>query len=284
MRLILPDTNPRAQPSVIIRRPWTRPPQTAVTPNYALPYGSSIKTLWHGKFTGFNLAGDVASNLGTGISNVPGVYGIATQFSGSGTGRPTFTSTGSGEATFVVVADITAPADLDRLFSQYNGSGSPGQYDLFYATANGAFLFESRATVASNVKKLDGVSTFTGCLVISVVGNEDPIAYLNGNSVTLSNISNPSGSIQSASNIFTIGGRADVTTRQVGGNIYMAAHIAKAVNERIACNLSINPWQLFAPQTRRIWVPASYQQGFPQPMSLTAGNLSSTGADLTTTT
>ena len=236
---------------------WGGQPDGVASPVQDGPF-SAPALLWNAATPRINLANGVTpTGDGTGVSERAGPYGKEADFSGSGTGRFIFPTAPEQDAvTFAIEARIDSVADLDRLVSGYNGAGS-GKYDI-YVDGSPVWVFQVlRATTNAMFLFTAGLGpTFIGTLVISYVLGGTPNVFFNGAAVTVTTYAAGSGATVASSNVLSIGGRADITSRQLDGGISTVWRLDRALPAPVARELSqpgAMPRLLYEP--RRIIVP-----------------------------
>lgn len=236
---------------------WGGQPDGVASPVQDGPF-SGPALLWNAATPRINLANGVTpTGDGTGVSERAGPYGKEADFSGSGTGRYIFATAPEQDAvTIAIEARVDSTTDLDRLVSAYNGAGS-GKYDI-YVDATPRWVFQVlRATSNAMFLFTAGLgSTFQGTLVISYVLGGTPEVFFNGAKVTVSTYVAGSGATVASSNVLSIGGRADITSRQLDGGISTVWRLDRALPAPVARELSqpgAMPRLLYEP--RRIIVP-----------------------------
>lgn len=242
---------------------WGGQPDGVASPVQDGPF-SAPALLWNAATPRINLANGVTpTGDGTGVSERAGPYGKEADFSGSGTGRYIFATAPEQDAvTIAIEARVDSTATLDRLVSAYNGAGS-GKYDI-YVDAIPLWIFQVFRATTNGMFALDAglPPTFRGTLVISHTLGATPKAYFNGNELSVSVMSAGSGATVASSNLLGIGGRPDLTTRQLDGGISTVWRLDRALPASAAQMLS-EPGALsrllYEPQ--RIWVPVSAAGG-----------------------
>lgn len=235
---------------------WGGQPDGVARPVQEGPF-SGPALLWNAATPRINLANGVTpTGDGTGVSEIVGPYGKEADFSGSGTGRYIFATAPEQDAvTIAIEARVDSTTNLDRLVSAYNGAGS-GKYDI-YVDANPLWIFQVLRATTHGMFFISGLSpTFRGTLVVSHTLDATPKAYFNGNELSVSVISAGSGATVASSNLLGIGGRPDVTTRQLDGGISTVWRLDRALPASAAQMLSL-PGALsrLLYEPRRIYIP-----------------------------
>ena len=167
---------------------------------------------------------------------------------------------GTGDFTFVAFANPSAGAGVQHILAQKNDAGgSPFAQTALCAnsTASGVssagefalLTFNSTASGVSAVGAVDG----KWHLWVGVRRGTSHEIYKDG--ILLASASATAKNISQASRYTAIGSRGNGTTESFDKNVAMAAGFNRALLPNEISNL--NPWKIFAPVSRAIWVPTS---------------------------
>jgi len=267
--------------SLILRRPWTRQPQVAAPPvGSYLPDGVWIpaygKTLWtpRGRLAattatttetvsaaGRAIKGDASSRVLNWV--IPGVLSTSVLVQAA-----VFTVTSNG-------ANKTAAGLGDNALVSGGLYAGVGQY------TSGRISSWSRGGQASSDGPIDGPTAAAGlvyCVIRIDRSVTDHVMFVNG--VRYSSVANTSNFPANYGN-WSIQSCVRATTPIYASDdpVSLAWYANKDPGDSWAQDWSLNPWKLFAPLPRRIWVPAAAASGLPT-LSLSTfvpGSLATTG-------
>jgi hypothetical protein len=233
--------------SLLLPRRFYNQPQGAVTVD-SNGIGSGLMVAFNAALPHINLAnGQIETQGGgTGISRVIGTDGQRIALTGSGTGKHTFPiHNESDEITLITSGNVTGADTLDRFYSNYNGAGAPGRYDVYFD--GGEWIFQAFASTTSGQWKLItfGSGTLNGVSVFRYKFGATPSLTVNGVAQSFTVIGTLSGSQPAANGIATCFGRPDVTTRQPAGNFLFQYAWNRLLTDSEVAAISDNPYQIF---------------------------------------
>ena len=252
--------------ALIAKAPWTSQPQL---PTLGAPEFRSVTTLASHNFAN------------TGTTRNARKSGIVHSSNGSSTYLNRSIAVGAAPEKFVVAyfrrtaaAGISAViyslgenASTGSLIALRGSVNSGGISLLYRATATGAF-FEV-GSGATSIVPLDTDVCVVG--VLPSYSSADAYVYVNGIKYnTVLSAGAPSGN--ATLGFETIGAdRRSAVSLFYPADVYAVGH-GGAIAEHRARHLSLNPWEMFVPQQRRIWVPGD-----------TVVTIARPGSDITTT-
>jgi hypothetical protein len=232
---------------LITRNPWTSQPRVPVGPNSAF----AIERLINGAF---QHPADLAKNapitwLGGAIPSPrkPGVFGVGLNNNSAVTNGvvtvPSWTNT-TNEASFCLVLHPPNGAS-DKSIWEF-GSASGDEFP-FSGQAYFDVGWSSRWALAVNAPS--GATFGDPVVLVFTVKNGEQKAYWNGK-LWVSN---------TLTGGFTLPSTLTFSKQVTGGGcvFFAGAAASRAWNAVEAASIGQNPWQLFAPLQRTIWVPAS---------------------------
>lgn len=245
--------------SFIRHVPWTRQPQTAVSVNPAHPFAKGLKAL--------RLSSTQQSFgtlfRGTRATTERSITGEGVGEIGTPTGSPTFTTAQISSPFFYwavyAILDGSVGGDLAYPFAV---TSSPGDYIHFETTHYATHALIMRNYVGPAVTGSTVASGWViGGVYVSVFRSlsntsHDVNTYMIGNAT----------SISSGTSTTDISGISfqDFGSPIFGGTVsgrrrplLMGGLSSGAISDSDVAAFVKNPWQLFAPITRRIWVPQS---------------------------
>lgn len=254
--------------ALIARAPWTSQPQL---PTLGAPEFRSVTTLASHNFAN------------TGTTRNARKSGIVHTSNGSSTYLSKSIAVRSGQALFLAAYFRRTAADTagnavysfgenaatGSLLGLRTGAGGfAGSMGITYRAAALGPFFE----VGTNT--VNTIPVGTDVCVVGVVpslSSADAYLYINGIKYnTVLAAGSPSGS--ALFSFETIGAvRRDTVASFYPADVYAVGH-GGAIAEHRARHLSLNPWEMFAPQQRRIWVPGD-----------TVVTIARPGSDITTT-
>jgi hypothetical protein len=257
--------------SIVTQTPWTRQPQ-GVTPlaggvnalatlNAAQSIANPGKALW--------------TPTTNGVTSEVGAAGKVLRFAGgASTGKWTTTIpsySGDVWAVFVVanIAPGSGGGSLGRIMSGFNGTTS-APIDIYVDAAGSQIVLQrSFSGVAAQYSLPTGIgTTATPAKVVvwmSATAGVAPRCWVDGVERVVSTLSASTGTVSAGNTTLCIGGRPDVTTRQLAGDVALGALLFGSIDP---VKVSLNPWQIFAPLQRRIWAGAAVVGGnFYNPIS-----------------
>lgn len=255
--------------ALILRHQRTQQPQQPVPVDRQNPFGRRAISAWlPATAAGFDVARGRDNPDTNPAGYVVGEHGVALAYPGGSLDaapqRPRLLTQSLPSTTDITIV----------LAARYYGDGARVfACSTIEAIPTSATAFD---IYVSGVKRF--TATFTGgcrkCLVVAYRTNTptvDPVVFADGVQATITK--SGTASSVSVSGNFAIGNHHSLT-RQLHADIYGAALLGMVVSPAEAKSLSDNPWQLFAPQTRRIWVPVA--SGGGTMYSITgAGNIAS---------
>jgi hypothetical protein len=147
-------------------------------------------------------------------------------------------------------AAIRIPIDCDdggsaRIFQlRFNSSNQPD----FIPFNTGGSTFAATGSAAA--------PTIRPVLLLGRVSGTSVSVWLDGVQVGSNTLTGTAATVGQASTTVTIAAGHNGGSN-FGGLIYLAGHAARAWSDAEIVSVSANPWQLFAPQQRRLWVGAA---------------------------
>ena len=97
-------------------------------------------------------------------------------------------------------------------------------------------------------------------VIFGRISNNELSVWLNGKQDATGSASGTPRTIQTSGAQLSIGSNVS-NTQPFGGQIYLCAHWPFALSDAEIASISANPWQLFAPEPRRLFVPAAVGGG-----------------------
>lgn len=174
---------------------------------------------------------------------------------GSGTGDVTlmaFSDTASaGSAGATLIGQMMSGSPFSQVQLMVNFSGQAG------VSTNGVATIEAYSGAARGYADTDssGVDGLMHCYAgIKYGSGTAHKIFIDGVSKTAATGSSGNFGIAASSRI-AVGGEAYSTSRSVIASIPFAAAWNRALSDAEIKSISNNPWQIFAPQQRNIWVP-----------------------------
>lgn len=241
-------------PSVILQTPWTRQPQVPVGVNWANPLSSALAVLAVGAdyLTPGQRGRMTIANLSPTFG--AGAAGIGPQFSG-GAQRITAGALGNTPSTegftIEVLCAFTATQNLGGVFGLEQTSGRA--LIVFNGTRN-IYFWGNSADLTSGVDwRIDGSLQHVFCT--SASGSGSPMTFYQDGKVIATGTT-PGISTISAPTV-RFGDMNQGWSATPTGNIFKAAYYRRALSGSEVATLSANPWQIFAPLQRRIWLGAA---------------------------
>lgn len=261
--------------------PWTQQPQGAVRVNPAL--GLRPEILWSAAAPSLirpDALGDVIG-LSGGVAEV-GVVLSGAGTNGYGVTRAGGDTTARNAASFVAVCRrrINGVAYHGLVGLTGQSGANQGIYVSAYDVGNEAVI------VKGGVAGMAGISELpldVWMVVVASWRQSDGRSYikaraLNGGTATLSGTATDSNSMLGGNGTYCVGRvRGDLPSWP--GDIALAFASFDWLPESLAADLLGNPWQLFAPIERRIWVPGEAPGGVPSITAVYAENITATSAD-----
>lgn len=280
---------------LILRPPRTSQPQQAVGVDPS--WRSLVPDAIVQSNNGFSALGRPLTRVGT-TTRVSTTGGMATRHLASGTNieRVRFSvrlglASGTLPVSLVVVFRTTTTTTDRTIAALGSDSGEPGN-TLFAITTGVSSASALRAIVGNSSGNASiesaAIDINDGAVhtaIVSFAGftlSSNPVdLYLDGRRVASTVISDTG-----VSNEYTwiVAGGSRRTTDLAGADCDVLAvyPILRYLPESDACNLSRNPWQLFAPEPRRLWVPSA-APATPVLSAATALNITTTSVDLRVT-
>lgn len=202
---------------------------------------------------------------GTGITTAYSKDLTLKNFSGSGTGKYQYaTNAETDKVTFIWSGYINLTnSSLARIISHYNGAGL-GRFDIYVGqgSAEGIYFQALRATTNGNWQTSNAFKVVNGIFAVTYDGSSTsniPKFYINGSlyTGTITTMNSPAGALVTAGKNISVGGRLDVTTRQLAGSLSFAAAWNRDLTAPEIFSLSQNLWQIFQPDRSAIFLPAT---------------------------
>lgn len=245
---------------LINKIPWTQQPQVPVGIDWSNPITRGM-SLCVDKERINVISGKATTVVGTKYTT--GLKGIASGFGA------TF---GAG-ATDSITTDLTAHATYRTYLSVATrnglGGGSGGRLfekrtagavvEAWYSNAGGSTLDfwkqYSGATSLLTVPAPANNKPFALAIAIdSTAPGSYPSCYKDGVKVTVSG-STSSGTVTTNADAYVIGNRTNDNARNWDGEIYLTVFWDRLLSETELASVTANPWQIFQPLQRRIFVP-----------------------------
>lgn len=244
-------------PVIITPTPWTRQPQWAVETDRAHP--SNRQTLI---LRDLSIAQPSVTRTGTVVRPTPA--GVVLGFG---------TTKGAGATDLVALPSMTFPSAMTLIFTvSRNGAGGGSFGRLFEIAAAAAWsITASSGTLAFSVPwssspiwtTTDSMPSTLTTVVLTYDGSStsnNPRVWWGGVERSFGAASPaPTGSLSSVKGTLYIGNRSD-SARAWDGEIGVVGVLGGTLTASEAAYISATtarPWQLFAPITRRIWVPSA---------------------------
>lgn len=255
--------------SIIQRVPWNIQPAAPVPPD---PYWISrgLAYVWNGRSVIYSKS--KASSTGTvtgGPKPVAGKYGIGTGFgSTSGSGStdsllgPTVTAMPSYRS-FVVFyqANSLGGSSLGRVMQSSVGNGTDASSsEGIWFQPTGISYNRSRGVGTQDLSIAVHTLVAGEWVALAVASDQTspgitPRMIVNGVAATVTPTAG-AGAFNSVSYTMMFGNRAD-GTRTFDGVLGPQLYFDSFLTDTELISLSNNPWQIFAPLPRRIWVPSA---------------------------
>lgn len=246
--------------TIINSTPWTSQPQQAVGIDWGNPINRGLvycKNL--ALETGFTKVGTkIVASEGWSALGFGATFGL-----GSTDSVETTLTTSSTARTILVlyVKNGTGGGTAGRIFDKRTVSGQVEEMQ----TGGSGMLYGGSWTGGTGLFTWAGQPTSTpvSCVVSydkSSTSNV-PIVIENGVRQSVTTSSAPSGSVITNTDPYVIGNRKNDNARNWDGTIALFAVFDRALSEQEAKSLSANPWQIFKPLPRRIFVPVSAAGG-----------------------
>lgn len=252
-----------------IALPWRQQPQCAVRPNPVFSSGA----IWLPGVQA-NLCSGIVNPLasGTGLAAGVGVRGRADVLQG-GVG-PSFgygaTLPSTQAISFVLVADQVSASDARLLGNaSYEILPAYGKLDCY---ANGGLY----SVAIGNAVSWSGALVYTHDMTDSA---NYPMAWLDGVPLTVTRTTSSSTSPIGGTTVLCNHAQSPGVARQFVGSVYLGGIFPLSFAGDVAQAISANPWQLFAPRVRRIWVPSAGGSAAPDIAFVGAENITATSAD-----
>lgn len=265
-------------PLIVTRIPRTRQPQGEVDldPRWglkpALVFAPSIGAGWV---------------YGSSLSSSAGQPGRSVVFPG-GTQTSANVATKSGgvttaqtKCTFVCVARLTSPAPYAALAGLKYSASNQGLY-----LGDTLGLGNDVGIIKGGVAALSSVPLSIGATYVIVASHRQDTGeyYVLARDVATNQVLRNSQTDTRASTAgngtYCVGSaRSDGVTGSFAGDIYLSFGSFDWLQESSGRQLLANPWQLFAPIERRIWVPGEAPGGVPSITAVYAENITATSAD-----
>lgn len=204
---------------------------------------------------------DASTYTTSGVAETAGRFGRGLQFSvgGPGTGQVLHSFADAAQFSCVVAGEFGSTGGgnaLGRVVSTFDGANG---YDLYFDGSTFdygcTFVGSGRASWSYALPSAERVSVIAISHDASSAANS-PILYVNGSRRTLTVNTAASGSRVAHGGTLGIGCRPDSTARQFEGSLYVVGAWQQALSERALADLTLNPWQLFAPRQIRVPVAA----------------------------
>lgn len=223
--------------------------------------------------------GLIFSDVRPRLANASSITGTVTEASGAG-GSGINVASGSNFFSYGTVAQIgppltmvlqyvitATPSGAGRTFG--NLSASNYGYGFGPNTTNNRVIF-SRSGVNTI---LTGASIVVGRLRTAVAVADATNCWLYEDGVLLAGPT-AHGGITAASGALRVGSDNAGTSNTAPQQMFMGAVFNRALQDAEARELSKNPWQLFRPIQRRIWVPVAGGGGISQTVAFTLEDVS----------
>lgn len=249
-------------------------PQGAVEIDWSNPLARDLR--WAGAPSSANV-----TRTGT-VSNIAAANGTAWSFTNVSSSRigSKYTPPTTGPCTLLTLLDVRAHVSNAAYIALGDRTtiGANGVSGFQFFTFNGStYSSTSIGTAAS-----DGPAVIIG----RHTGSQNLLNYrvLSGESAGFYTSSSASASPRShAAQELTFGGQGENPTRVSDCLIYLGAFWARSLAESEVAALVENPWQLFRPIQRRIWVPVAAGGATNYSLTADVGTYNLTGIDATLT-
>lgn len=239
----------------ILVRPWTVQPQVAVGVDGN--YSNKLEFLFHAPFNELIGAGGKVVDAIAG--NTPTQGGL---FAATGIVRHyaigNLNPTVSVSVMAVVVLDASSGAN-ERIFLAQEPSTPPYQGYGLFRNNTGKIAFGAGNSGSIITEATEGTGQTGGHTYIGTFDGANVILYRDG--VQVASVARSSAISYTANSVPFLGGYypgSPNTTQYLRGKTGLVAVWGnRALSPAEARTLSANPWQLFAPLSRRLWVPVS---------------------------
>ena len=235
--------------NLILPQKWTRQPQVPVEIDWSNPFGARVEYYFTPDFQGGRSRLSPSTPSG-GVTRVSGKYGIGLKGNGSSgyvAGPPNISIAGQGALTRFAVLRVGSGGSTRAILSS-GGSGG-----AMWRVANNTDLVWVKTSLNVEFTQAGILSAGEYCILISV---NNPAAnafytYKNGVLVaTTAAISTSAGGVASV-------GQSGVGSSFGDHELYLVGSLTGALSASEVAALSANPWQIFKPQPRRIFVASA---------------------------
>lgn len=235
--------------NLILPQKWTRQPQVPVEIDWSNPFGARIEYYFTPDFQGGRRRSSPSTPSG-GVTRVSGKYGIGLKGNGSSgyvAGPPDIPIAGQGALTRFAVLRIGSGGSTRAILSS-GGSGG-----AMWRVANNTDLVWVKTNLNVEFTQAGILSAGEYCILVSV---NNPVAnafytYKNGVLVaTTAALSTSNGGVASV-------GQSGTGSSFGDHELYLVGSLTGALSASEAREFTSNPWQIFKPQSRRIWVGAA---------------------------
>jgi hypothetical protein len=275
--------------ALIRRIPRTSQPQipAGASPLWA-PAG-----LWNFAFDRDAVSGKPSTRIAANVANAITDKGRGVAVSGTGVfdryvldGTPNASNFGAGDFTLAVTFRLDATAGYSAL-SRWNSGGAPGTNSFLLGAASsfGTAVVDFYVEIGSTITQLSLSGSWTAGQVYSLFGRRiDGTLYLDrydhAANIWLSNTTSISGAINDiAARKFKFGEIDAASSLNTNLTPFVAATFSRGLLNQQLREFAQNPWQLFAPIQRTIWVPVAAGGGTTFTLS-PGGTVSFTGSSL----
>ena len=235
--------------NLILPQKWTRQPQVPVEIDWSNPFGARVEYYFTPNFQGGRSRLSPSTPSG-GVTRVSGKYGIGLKGNGSSgyvAGPPNISIAGQGALTRFAVLRVGSGGSTRAILSS-GGSGG-----AMWRVANNTDLVWVKTNMNVEFTQAGILSAGEYCILVSV---NNPVAnafytYKNGVLVaTTAAISTSAGGVASV-------GQSGTGSSFGDHELYLVGSLTGALSASEAREFTSNPWQIFKPQPRRIWVGAA---------------------------
>jgi len=259
--------------NLILPQKWTRQPQVPVEIDWSNPFGARVEYYFTPNFQGGRSRLSPSTPSG-GVTRVSGKYGIGLKGNGSSgyvAGPPNISIAGQGALTRFAVLRVSSGGSTRAILSS-GGSGG-----AMWRVANNTDLVWVKTNLNVEFTQAGILSAGEYCILVSV---NNPVAnafytYKNGVLVaTTAAISTSAGGVASV-------GQSGTGSSFGDHELYLVGSLTGALSASEAREFTSNPWQIFKPQSRRIWV-AGTSSGSTGTVAVTNANDTSSASGTTT--
>jgi len=238
-------------PSILLPRRFTSQPQGAVQIDWSNPITKDLSFVWGAANPGAEI---VTGAKGFGYTTYPtiqttvGISGKCARASSNSvisfSAAPIKASSAYTLLAFIV--DDYGGGSIRNFFDADNQNYTRTFQFRCNTSSKADFIAFNTAGSAFTVTTSSNISISTASCIVGVANGNALSIYLNGR---LDATAASTGTIRpiNSANALTIGGRISggSLTNMFGGQIYLIAHFARALNASEIARLSANPWQLF---------------------------------------